>query len=73
MEKIVELVGILVVAMIVFIGIDFILAIPTMYLWNWLMPKIFGLCKIGYWQAFGLSLLAGLIFGKINCNTKSDN
>ena len=31
-------------------------------LWNWLMPDIFGLGKITYWQAVGLFLLAKLLF-----------
>jgi hypothetical protein len=35
-------------------------------LWNWLMPGIFGLGTIGYWQAFGLVILGKLIFGGIN-------
>ena len=34
-------------------------------LWNWLMPAIFGLGTIGYWQAFGLVILGKLIFGGI--------
>jgi hypothetical protein len=33
------------------------------WLWNWLMPPIFGLIKITFWQAFGLIILARLIFG----------
>ena len=32
-------------------------------LWNWLMPVLFGLPRIGYWQAFGIVILAKLIFG----------
>jgi hypothetical protein len=35
-------------------------------LWNWLMPAIFGLGTIGYWQAFGLVILGKLIFGSIH-------
>jgi hypothetical protein len=35
-------------------------------LWNWLMPAIFGLGTIGYWQAFGLIILGKLIFGSIH-------
>jgi hypothetical protein len=34
-------------------------------LWNWLMPPIFGLKTISYWQAFGLVVLAKLIFGGV--------
>ena len=34
-------------------------------LWNWLMPAIFGLGVITYWQAFGIVILAKLVFGGI--------
>ena len=34
-----------------------------MWLWNWLMPEIFGLPLLTFWKAFGLLLLAKLIFG----------
>jgi hypothetical protein len=37
----------------------------VMVLWNWLMPAIFGLGTIGYWQGFGLVLLVKLLFGGI--------
>lgn len=37
--------------------------IGVMYLWNWLMPEIFGLATIGFWQAFGIILLARLLVG----------
>jgi hypothetical protein len=34
----------------------------TMWLWNWLMPTIFKLPEIGFWQAIGLLLLAHIFF-----------
>lgn len=34
-----------------------------MRLWNWLMPDIFGLITLTYWQAIGLLIMAKLIFG----------
>lgn len=37
----------------------------VMILWNWLMPAIFGITTITYWQAFGIVILAKLIFGTI--------
>jgi hypothetical protein len=37
----------------------------VMLLWNWLMPVVFHLGVIGYWQAFGIVILAKLIFGGI--------
>lgn len=31
-------------------------------LWNWLMPALFGLGEITYWQAFGIVILAKILF-----------
>jgi hypothetical protein len=33
-----------------------------MWLWNWLMPDLFGLQQITIWQALGLSVLCSLLF-----------
>jgi len=35
----------------------------TMWLWNWLMPAIFKLGVITYWQAVGLAILGRLLLG----------
>lgn len=32
-------------------------------LWNWLMPDLFGMPAIGFWQAVGLMALSWLLFG----------
>ena len=34
-----------------------------MLLWNWLMPDLFGLATITFWQALGIGLLSKLLFG----------
>jgi hypothetical protein len=34
-----------------------------MWLWNWLMPDLFGLAPITYWQALGIFVLAKFLFG----------
>ena len=34
-----------------------------MWLWNWLMPSLFGLRTIGFWEGLGLFLLAKILFG----------
>jgi len=39
-----------------------VVGVVVMSLWNWLMPMLFGLKIITYWQAFGLLVLAKLIF-----------
>jgi hypothetical protein len=35
----------------------------AMLLWNWLMPVVFGLACISFWQALGLLALARILFG----------
>jgi high-affinity Fe2+/Pb2+ permease len=40
----------------------FLFGFFVMLLWNWLMPEIFGLAAISYWQAWGLVLLAHILF-----------
>ena len=35
----------------------------VLHLWNWLMPAVFGLRTITYWQALGLLGLGWLLFG----------
>jgi hypothetical protein len=33
------------------------------WVWNMLMPAVFGLSEINFWQAFGIVILAKLLFG----------
>ena len=40
-----------------------IFGLLIMLLWNWLMPSLFGLREIGFWQALGLFLLCRLLVG----------
>lgn len=35
----------------------------VLHLWNWLMPSLFGLSSITFWQAVGLLGLSWLLFG----------
>lgn len=35
----------------------------VMLLWNWLIPTIFGLVAINFWQALGLFALGRILFG----------
>jgi hypothetical protein len=37
----------------------------TMLLWNWLVPCIFGLAVINFWQALGLLVFVRILFGGI--------
>ena len=49
------IVGMLILACLLF-------GAPLMILWNLLMPDIFGLPEIGFWQACGLNLLSAILF-----------
>ena len=52
------------IAIFVFLAvIMLVIGYVVMQLWNWLMPEIFGLGTLTYWQAFGLLILAKIIFG----------
>jgi len=35
----------------------------VMWLWNWLMPALFGWHVITFWQALGVLLLSKILFG----------
>jgi hypothetical protein len=62
--------GILLVIGLLFLS-ALLLAFPTYFLWNWLMPDIFGLGKIDILQALGLNFLSGILL-KTNVNVKKD-
>lgn len=39
-----------------------IMSLPVMLLWDWLMPALFGLGTITWFQSWGLLFLTGLLF-----------
>jgi hypothetical protein len=63
-----EILGQIFTFIILLVIIAILLALPTMWLWNWLMPEIFGLVKIGFWKALGLNLFTGILFRNSNTN-----
>ena len=48
-----------------------LLGYPVMLLWNWLIPEIFGLSEITFWQAIGINVLCTILF-RPNINIKKD-
>jgi hypothetical protein len=40
-----------------------LLGLVVMSLWNWLLPAIFGLKAVSYWQAVGVLILSRLLLG----------
>lgn len=61
-------------AVLYFVGIVvlvvLLLGFPLQWLWNWLMPGIFNLPEITFWQAVGLNLLSTILFGKVTNKNK---
>ena len=62
MDTLVKIIGAVVLALVILLAIALLLTLPTMWLWNWLMPVIFGLKTITFWQALGLNILCGILF-----------
>jgi len=63
-HNILLVVGLLILACLLF-------GAPLMVLWNWLMPTIFGLPEITFWQACGLNILSAILF-KSTIKTNKD-
>jgi hypothetical protein len=56
-----------------FLAIVAVFSAVVMLLWNWLMPTIFGLTTICFWQALGLLILCRIFFGRIGWKNRVRN
>jgi hypothetical protein len=61
--RIFKAIGIAIGGLAMAVVLGFLFGWFVMKLWNWVMPDIFGLKMITYWQAFGLVVLAKILFG----------
>ena len=68
MKKLVEILERLLVVVVV----ASLTALLVMCLWNWIMPKIFGLITINFWEALGLFLLSQLLSKSTTLNGSSN-
>ena len=55
-------IGLIAGGVVLTVALAFFFGLIVMLLWNWLMPAIFGLPAITYWQGWGLVLLAHILF-----------
>ena len=69
MEKVMELILISIIGVMLTCIFAFITALAVCPIWNLIMPAIFGVAKITYMQAVGLSILTSLMF-RVNLNLK---
>jgi len=51
-------IGIAAIALFTFLG-----GSVVKWLWNWLMPMLFGLHEVTFWQAVGILALSRILFG----------
>ena len=70
MESILSFIVIWILGIIMMLFCYLFLAWPFQLLWNWLVPAIFGLGKITFFQAFGLKLMLALVFGRMSIEDK---
>ncbi len=47
-----------------------LVTLPVQLLWNWLVPEIFGLPKIGFFQTAGLILLINFLLNRSGSKSK---
>lgn len=59
----IEIVGIIIFGAIAISGLAILFGFIIMWLWNWLMPDIFGLTTLTYWQAVGIFILLKILLG----------
>lgn len=64
-----QILGIVLAWLTLVVVFSLIGTVPVYFLWNWLMPSIFGLNAVTFWQALGLLFLSSILF-KSNSTTK---
>lgn len=57
--------GMIVFGIIAMTGLAILFGFVIMWLWNWLMPELFDLPSLTYWQAVGLFILSKILLGGI--------
>lgn len=61
--KVFKVMGFVLLGIVGITALAVIFGLIVMWLWNALMPDIFNLPEIGYWQGVGLVVLAHIFFG----------
>lgn len=62
MDTFITFTGLIVFAFLLIFGVAFIYSIPVYFCWNAVVPKIFGLPYLNFWDSFILSLLCSFLF-----------
>lgn len=62
-KRILKIIGMVLAGVAFAVLFALVFGLIVQYLWNWVMPDLFGLRAITYWQAFALVILAKIFFG----------
>ena len=62
MENFAKVIGTVILGFAAIFVLALIGTIPVYFLWNWLMPPIFGIKVITFFQAWGILALFGVLF-----------
>ena len=66
-----KIIEIILLGLGIFLLSAIIMAFPTMWLWNYIMPDLFGLIKINLYQAIAINFLSNILF-KANVSTNNN-
>ena len=58
-----EIAGLIIFGIFAITGLAILFGFVIMWLWNWIMPEVFGLTTLSYWQAVGLFILLKILLG----------
>ena len=75
MEQFAKGLGVIVIFLIVITLIAFLIALPTLFIVNYLFTSailmaVFGIPALTFWKAFWLNVLCGILFKSTQTNSK---
>lgn len=71
-KRILAIIGMAIGGVIIAAGMALLFGLVVLWLWNWLMPELFGLPVITFWQAWGLVVLSHILFKSFPHNGHHD-
>ena len=71
-DAIAKLIGGMSLVLAVFLVLALIIGFPVMWMWNYVVPDVFGLPPIHFWQAFWLTVLCNIMFSGLGFSSGSD-
>ncbi len=61
--RIFRIIGMVIAGIVFAVLFALVFGLAVQYLWNYLMPELFGVKSISYWQAFAFVILIKILFG----------